>query len=209
MGVSSKFKGLSDGFKQGAIYDYDQIGPGVVKSREHSIKNKPVYDVYVGKRDIFGYDGMAVELGYTHFGGAKSTNIIRTGGEVYKEVGTSHKVSVINLSTIGELPLNDTFSMTGRVGLGYVRSKQKAHANGNLQKKGEVDETDSLSNSSSRVQPVLGLGFKVNLTKNFSLGSEYVYMGKAKHTWKDKNDKEFKNSQNLHKFEILKATYSF
>ncbi len=124
------------------------------------------------------------------------------------DFSTSRKASVISLSAVGELPLNQTFSLTGRAGLGYVRSKQTGHAHfsgGHLI--APIDRP--LDSSVSKIQPVLGVGFKANLTKNFALGSEYVYMGKVKHTLVDSSSKQFSSTQNLHKFNLLKATYSF
>jgi opacity protein-like surface antigen len=217
VGVSNKFDKLSSNVKD----DFNALtndSPdvldllGISAKKTVTSKNKMMYDVYAGMRVT---DHWSAELGYTHFMGNKFEgnvtyrDVADESSEMKIAASSTHKASVVSLSAIGELPLNDTFSLTARAGLGYVRSKQTIYAKVSGFEPIINDQSESLSNSTSKIQPVLGVGFKANLSKNFALGSEYVYMGKTKNTLVDASGERFSTKQNLHKFNLLKATYSF
>jgi OOP family OmpA-OmpF porin len=108
----------------------------------------------------------AVEGGYADFGRFKAN----AGGVIGTPVNIDAKVTsyAVFVDAVGILPLNDSFSVLGKVGAAYTHTKTKVSGSwGGF--------ADSSSDSSNEVVPKLGLGAEYNVTKSIALRAEYEY----------------------------------
>jgi opacity protein-like surface antigen len=184
--------GVGTAGKFDAVNGYNDMSHQLTSQKRGS---KGVIDFYAGmklEKDV------AVELGYTQFSKLKIKDTFNQS-----VLSSSNQINVVSLSAIGELPMNQVFSVTGRAGLAYAMAKQPVSViSGNqilINEKG----------SKGSIKPVIGLGIQAHLSKNLSLGSEYVYMGSIKQTFTSDNGQKVSTKQNLHKIDWIKATYSF
>jgi OOP family OmpA-OmpF porin len=103
----------------------------------------------------------AVEVGYTDLG--KFTSSGTFGGAA---ASANADVTAWNISAVGTLPLNDMFSIYGKVG--YLRSKVKASASvGGVFASGSSSENDITA----------GIGVRYHITRNISAFVEGNYYG--------------------------------
>lgn len=108
----------------------------------------------------------AVEGGYADFGKyyAKAGGVIGTPVTIKGDV-SSYAVFV---DAVGTLPLNESFSLFGKLGAAYTHTKAKASGSWS----GFVD---SYSDSDSEVVPKLGLGGEYSITKAVAVRAEYEH----------------------------------
>lgn len=99
----------------------------------------------------------ALEGGYFNLGKA-TYSAAYTGGNA----NAAFKVDGWNLSAVGILPLNEQFSLFGKLGAAYNTVKASANVG-----------TNSGSDKDSNVGAVYGIGASYNLTKQIALRAEY------------------------------------
>jgi len=94
--------------------------------------------------DVVGY-----EVGYVHFGSAKSDGFKLDTQSVY-------------LAGVGTYPLSEAFSVYGKLGATINRYSEKSVFG---------------SDSETRLRPLIGVGLGYKFTKEWSGAVEYVYFG--------------------------------
>ena len=94
--------------------------------------------------DVVGY-----EVGYVHFGSAKSDGLKFDAQSVY-------------LAGVGTYPLSEAFSVYGKLGATVNRYS---------------GETSFGSDSETKLRPLVGAGLGYKFSKEWSAGLEYVYFG--------------------------------
>lgn len=117
----------------------------------------------------FGYqfnDNFAIEGGYIDLGKA-SYSATFTGGNANAEV----KVRGINLSALGIYPINDTFSIFGKVGFIDAHVKETASASG-------PGGSATASASSTDIKPTVGFGGTYKVNEKVGIRAEYEFFNK-------------------------------
>ena len=109
----------------------------------------------------------SIEGGYANFGqfDAKAGGIISGSPVTVKGTVDSYAIFV---DAVGTLPLNDQFSLFGKVGGAYAHTKAKVTGSW----RGFVD---SSSDSANNFVPKLGLGAEFNITKSVAIRGEYEH----------------------------------
>ena len=108
---------------------------------------------------------LAVEAGYIDFGKAKY-QASYTGGSAQGSL----KAGGLDMAVLGSLPVNDSFSVFGKVGVvdAKVESSLTASAPATLA---------SGSDSVYSIKPLLGVGAIYKLSQNVDLRGDYDYVG--------------------------------
>jgi opacity protein-like surface antigen len=94
--------------------------------------------------DVIGY-----ELGYVHFGSAKSAGVTLETQSVY-------------LAGVGTYPLSEAFSVYGKLGATINRY---------------TEDSAFFKDSETKLRPLIGAGLNYKFNKEWSAGLEYVYFG--------------------------------
>lgn len=113
-----------------------------------------------------GFDftkNFGIEGGYVDFG--KVSTSYTVGGD---SVSASAKPTAAYVAATGTLPLNEQFSVFGKVGVSFNQTKFKVAVN-----------SDSDSATDNRSSLLLGIGAAYNFTKNFAVVAEYENFGKV------------------------------
>lgn len=112
--------------------------------------------------DVFGgvklNPNFAAEIGYRDLGDAK-----------FSESGVNGKLSAtaMQVSALGILPISNEVEVFGRLGLAHIKGKSEFSGAGL-----------SIRDSESKNRAVMGIGAKYNLSKDFSLRTEYTSYAK-------------------------------
>ncbi|MEI7431483.1 MAG: outer membrane beta-barrel protein [Betaproteobacteria bacterium] len=114
-------------------------------------KNDIAYKAQVGYQ-LNQY--FAIEGGYIDFGKAKYSGTV-TGGTVKADI----KASGFNIAAVGILPINESFSLFGKLGV--------------IDAKAEVG-----SASATKIKPTYGLGATYNVNKQLGIRVEYELFSK-------------------------------
>ena len=131
------------------------VGPSEYKSTTDS-ENKTAVALAYG----FSVDkNVDVELGYAHLGKLKSF-----------DGSASVQTQSIYIAGVGNLPLTDTFSVFGKVGLAVNHFDMKSSGFGS-----------SVSDTETKTRALMGLGLAYNFTKEIAGTLEYQYFGKVDH----------------------------
>jgi OOP family OmpA-OmpF porin len=123
-------------------------------------EKKTAYKIYGG------YDfskNWGVEVGYADLGNPRITYLI--GGV---SVNVTGKVSSIYVAGTGTLPINDMFSLRGKLGLAMNHVSATASAGG-------VTAVGSGNKSS----PLIGIGATYNINKNVAVTADFEDFGKT------------------------------
>ena len=131
----------------------------------------------LGAKIYAGYqfnDNFALEVGYSYLG--KSKAAYTYNGMVdqdTEEVNTLVKGQLLSITANGMFPVNDSFSLLGKLGVGAYYSQTSIRA--------KIDGEDITKplNKTSAV-PVVGVGAEFKLNKTLALRAEYEYFGKPK-----------------------------
>ncbi|WP_374349274.1 outer membrane beta-barrel protein [Chitinimonas sp.] len=79
--------------------------------------------------------------------------------------------SALQLSTVGTLPINDSLSLYGRLGLASVKVKSELRSGG-----------FALDDSSTKTKALIGVGARYALSPQFGVRAEYANYGKVADT---------------------------
>lgn len=150
-------------------------------------ESRPAYGIFGGYR-FTPY--IAAELGYENFGTYHLTINNLGGGS--GTLTASDKVSAFRVSAVGIYPVNDSFSVFGK--LGMARSKTTDDCT--------VTGATCPSTTDSVTKPVYGIGASVNVTREFGIGLEYDVFTKV-------GNKDNAFTPGDFSFVHLNATYSF
>lgn len=104
-----------------------------------------------------------VEVGYANLGELR--NVYNVSGTSVSLTGKAHSVYVAGTGT---LPLNDQFSVFGKLGLAANHTSATGRA-GNF----------ALSDSGNKIGALIGVGAAYNVTKNVAVTLEYENFGKV------------------------------
>ncbi len=111
------------------------------------------------------------EVGYLHVGKWSGSE---TDGNVTDSV--SLRTQALYAAVVGNLPLSDSFSLFGKLGVTANRSKVSARETDN----GTTPPTvERFSDKTTKVQGTIGIGVAYNFTKDVAAIAEYQYFGKA------------------------------
>jgi len=103
-----------------------------------------------------------IEAGYTDL--RKADHTFTMGGANYTGTTDGHRAYVAGKAT---MPINDQFSVYGKLGAGYTKTRLSTAAPG-------------LSGSDSKTEVYAGLGGQYNLNEKVALTLEYERYGKSK-----------------------------
>jgi OOP family OmpA-OmpF porin len=146
---------VGGGFGQSA-YDVDDAGMSTT-SRDEKGSGFKLYGGYEFDKN------WGVEVGYADLGKMKN---------VYNVMGTNVTVTAKSYSLYvagtGTLPLNDQFSLLGKLGLATNHTSVEGSAGG-----------FSASDSGSKSGMMVGVGAAYNVTKNVAVTLEYEHFGKV------------------------------
>lgn len=107
-------------------------------------------------------ENFAVEGGYIDFG--KSTYSFTSAGG---SANIQYKLTGINIAAVGILPINDAFSVFGK--LGAISAKVDGSASGNA----------SGTSQTTKLVPGWGIGASYNLNKQFAVRAEFEQFSKV------------------------------
>jgi OOP family OmpA-OmpF porin len=119
-----------------------------------------------GHKLFVGYKlnkNIALEGGYFNLGkfGFTATTVLPAG-----TLSGNIKLDGLNLDAVGILPINEKFSMFGRIGINYAEAKDKFTTTGS------VPEQTNLNPSRKQLDPKVGLGLQYNFTKSIGIRAE-------------------------------------
>lgn len=115
---------------------------------------------------VWGY-----EIGYMHFGRWSGTE---TTGTVTDKA--SLRSEALYAALVGTLPLSDTFSLYGKVGVTVNRTKFNTTSTDTATTPATVTrESDKMT----KTRPMAGLGVAYQFTKEWAATAEYQYFDKA------------------------------
>lgn len=115
-------------------------------------------------------ENLGYEIGYMHFGKLSGTETTATDNQQF-----SFQAQSLYAAVIGNLPLNESFSLYGKLGASLNHSKWK------------VTETDigvpanveRYSRSDTQIKPMIGVGAAFHFTKQIAATVEYQHFGKT------------------------------
>lgn len=116
--------------------------------------NKLAYQLGVGYRF---HTNVGAELTYINFG--KPTYDLRRGGG--EESRLEVKNTAIVASVVGYIPLNEAFTLTGKVGAAFVKTK--------LNRVGDPANDDTYSASDNQVHATYGIGALYKVSNQWSI----------------------------------------
>lgn len=121
---------------------------------------------------------IAIEFAHRDLGDV--TNIIRDGDNLnYSEFRKTHDITSNQLSLVGTFPLNDQFSIYGR--LGYAELKQKSAFSSEVVTNGRLEISDGYFGHNSDQKSLVGFGLNYSIAPNMTLRGEYTRYAQ----WKD------------------------
>jgi OmpA-OmpF porin, OOP family len=140
-----------------ATHKVDDTAGVTTVSRDQT---QTAYKVYGGYNfnKYFGVEG-----GYADFGSSK--NVYRVSGT---NVTLNYKAQAVYAAAVGNLPLNDQFSLFGKLGVTNNHASANASAGG---------VTARVSGNKSSA--LIGVGAAYNVTKNVAVALEYEDYGKT------------------------------
>jgi len=147
-----------------------------------SDKSDTAYKIYLGFK---GNEHTAIEIGYADFGKFSSSETVRldySDPPDSASLSAAAKLEAKNTAwffdAVGKMPISERFSLIGRVGAAYVKTKSRLSESYNYVS--EIDEallnesgSGSASQSKSRWAPKLGLGVDYQISQGVSVLVEY------------------------------------
>ncbi len=115
-------------------------------------------------------ENFGVEVGYLHFGKLSDTETV-TGA---KSIATLRMQSLY-AAAVGTLPLNESFSLFGKLGVAANYSKAESKTTTTV----APITTTRLRDSDTKYTPMIGIGAAYNFSKELAATVEYQYLGKV------------------------------
>ncbi len=165
-GFDGPYVALSAGSSQFKT-DKGQIDNALTGAGVQSLSSS-LDDTDTGYKIDLGYQynpNFAFELGYVDLGKAKYSATGTIGGSAASGSGTV-KASGVTMSLLGIAPINDAFSVFGRIGVIDAKVQVQASA---------ASAGGSASGSASATKPKwnYGIGASYNVTRGFAVRAEY------------------------------------
>ncbi len=110
------------------------------------------------------------EIGYLNFGKWSGSTTVGTATEKI-----SLNAHALYAAAVGTLPINESFSLFGKVGLSANYTKAKFTTIDT----GTPPINRSESDSETKIKPMIGIGANFNFTKQIAATLEYQYFGKV------------------------------
>lgn len=114
------------------------------------------------------------ELGYINFG-KLSGNETEDGIETRASVRTES----LYAAAVGTLPLNESFSLFGKLGVAVNYSKTNSVTTVPGPTPGAPAQVLRASDSETKAKPMIGVGAAYNFSKQIAVTAEYQYFGKV------------------------------
>jgi OOP family OmpA-OmpF porin len=121
-------------------------------------------DSDVGYKLFGGYKfnkNFALEAGYFNLGNSGFIATVPGG-----TLNGNMKIGGLNLDAVGILPLTERFSVFGRVGINYAKTKDHFTSTGG------VGITTNPNPTANQINPKVGLGFQYNFTESLGMRAE-------------------------------------